>query len=130
MPKSLLTSELRDLNWPELEILAFQTFVSDYCIPSIYPSISRGYLNSLESLVERAGPASIIAQSCKIISLATLGKKSVSPMILQKAENLYFDLLPSFRSTISNEGESTTIQSFVTAVLLGLYQVSIAWPKF
>jgi hypothetical protein len=50
-------------------------------------------------------------------------------MLLQKAEALYFDLLPSFRWTISNEGKSTTIHSLITAVLLGLYEVSIAYEQ-
>jgi hypothetical protein len=126
MPKSILQCELGNLNWPEIESSAFQTFISDYCISSSNRTASRGYLNGLESLIEKAVPASIIAQSCKIISLANLGKKAASPMLLQKAETLYFDLLPSFRWSISNEGKSTTIQSLITAVLLGLYEVSIA----
>jgi hypothetical protein len=50
-------------------------------------------------------------------------------MLLQKAKTLYFDLLPSFRWTISNEGKSTTIHSLITAVLLGLYEVNIACPQ-
>ena len=126
MPKSILPCELGNLNWPEIESSAFQTFISEYCISLSNRTVSRGYLNGLESLIEKAGPASTVSQSCKIISLANLGKKAASPMLLQKAETLYFDLLPSFRWTISNEGESTTIQSLITAVLLGLYEVSIA----
>jgi hypothetical protein len=126
MSKAILPCELGNLNWPEIESLASQTFISDYCISSSNRTVSRGYLNGLESLIAKAGPASTVSQSCKIISLANLGKKAASPMLLQKAETLYFDLLPSFRWTISNEGESTTIQSLITAVLLGLYEVSIA----
>ncbi|MCJ1398025.1 hypothetical protein MMC11_001222 [Xylographa trunciseda] len=123
MPKSILPCELGNLDWPEIESSAFQTFISDYCISSSNRTVSRGYLNGLESLIVEAGPGSSIAKSCKIISLANLGKKAASHMILQKAETLYFDLLPSFRWTISNEGKSTTIQSLITAVLLGLYEI-------
>jgi hypothetical protein len=126
MSKPILPCELGNLNWPEIESSAFQTFISDYCISSSNRTVSRGYLNGLESLIEKAGPESSIAKSCTIISLANLGKKAASPMLLQKAETLYFDLLPSFRWTISNEGKSTTIRSLITAVLLGLYEVSIA----
>ena len=126
MPKSISLNGLGSLNWPEIESLAFQTFIADYCISSSNRTVSRGYLNGLESLIEKAGPASSITQSCRIISLANLGKKSASPMLLQKAETLYLGFLPSFRLTISNEGKSTTIQSLITAVLLGLYEVSIA----
>ena len=126
MPKPILPCELGNLNLPEIESLAFQTFISDYCITSSNRTVSRGYLNDLESLIENAGPGSIIAKACNTISLANLGKKAASPMLLQKARMLYFDLLPSFRWTISNESKSTTIHSFITAVLLGLYEVSIA----
>ncbi len=129
MPKSILPCELGNLNWPEIESSAFQTFFSNYCISSSNRTVSRGYLNGLKSLIEQAGPESSIAKSCKIISLANLGKKAASPMLLQKAEALYFDLLPSFRWTISNEGKSTTIHSLITAVLLGLYEVSIAYEQ-
>ncbi|KAK9481539.1 hypothetical protein V1527DRAFT_486508 [Lipomyces starkeyi] len=123
MPKSILPCDLENLNWAEIESLAVQTFISDYCISSSDRTVSRGYLNGLESLIEKAGSESSIAKSCKIISLANLGKKAASPMLLQKAETLYFDLLPSFRWTISSEGKSATIHSLLTAVLLGLYEV-------
>ena len=126
MPKTIVPFDLGSLKWPEIEDLAFQTFISDYCISSSNGTLSRGYLNGLESLIEKAGPASAVSQSCKIISLANLGKRAASPMFLQTAETMYFDLLPSFRWTISKEGNSTTIQSLITAVLLGLYEVSIA----
>jgi hypothetical protein len=129
MSKSTLPCELEHLNWPELESSAFQAFISDYCVSSLDCTISRGYLNGLQSLIVKAGPTSSIAQACKIISLASLGKKTASSLLLQKAEMLYVDLLPSFRSTISKEGDSTTIQSLMTAVLLGLYEVSVACPR-
>lgn len=109
-----------------MEGLAFQTFISDYCIPSSNRTVSRGYLNGLESLIEEAGPGSSLAKSCRIISLANLGKKIASPILLQKAETLYFEFIPSFRWIISNESKATTIYSLITAVLLGLYEVSIA----
>jgi hypothetical protein len=124
MPKTILPCGLGNPNWPEIESSAFQTFISDYCISSSNRKVSRGYLNGLESLIEKAGPWSCIAKSCKIISLANPGKKTASPVLLQKAETLYFDLLPSFRTT-TNEGKSTTIHSLMIAVLLGLYEVSM-----
>ena len=126
MPRSILPCEVGNLNGPEIENSAFQTFISDYCISSSNRTVSRGYLTGLESLIETAGPESSIAKACKIISLANLGKKAGNSMLLQKADALYFDFLPSFRWTISNEGRSTTIHSLITAVLLGLYEVNIA----
>lgn len=99
--------------------------MSDYCISSPNYTVSRGYLSGLGGLIESAGPGSHIAESCKIISLANLGKKVNSAVFLQKAERLYFELLPSFRLTISSKDKLATVESLMTAVLLGLYEVSI-----
>lgn len=126
MAKFIPPCEVGNLNWSEVESSAFQILISDYCISSKDCTISCGYLNGLESLVGQAGLGLVTAKSCKIISLANLGKKAASPVLSQKAETLYFELLPSFRWNISNERKSTTMHSFMTAVLLGLYEVSIA----
>ena len=123
--QSIVPSLLENLNWLEIESRAFQTFISDYCIPSSNRTVSRGYLNGLECFIEKAGPESCVAKSCRILSLANLGKKTASPGPVQRAEMLYLDLLPSFRQTISDEGNSTTIHSLITAVMLGLYEVRI-----
>ena len=82
MLKTILPCGLGNPNWPEIESSAFQTFISDYCISSSNRTVSREYLNGLESLIEKAGPWSCIAKSCKIISLANLGKKTASPVLL------------------------------------------------
>ena len=124
MANAILLRELGNQNWPEIESSAFDMFVSSYCISSPDRTVSRGYLNDLASLLQEAGPESGLAKACQIISLANLGKKANSPMLLRKAEMLYFDFLPSFRWIISIETKSTTTHSFVTAVLLGLYEVS------
>lgn len=90
MPKSILLCDLGKLNWPEIESLAVQIFISDYCISSSDRAISRGYLNGLESLIEKARLGLNIAKSYKIISLANLGKKAASPMLLQNSTLTYF----------------------------------------
>jgi hypothetical protein len=126
MPKTILLCESRNPSYSEIESLPFQAFISNYCISSSNPTVSHGYLSGLESLTKGAGPASNISQSCKVLSLAPLGRRQAIPTLLQKAERLYFDLFPSFRLTVSSEGNSTTIQSLIAAVLLGLYEVSIA----
>lgn len=102
---------------------ALQTFFVDYCVSSADRSLSRGYLDGLQTLLFHAGPQSEVSQAAKIVALANLGKKSNSPSLLERTRLLYSRLLHSFQRTISNPSTSSTIESFMTAVLLGLYEV-------
>ncbi|RDW69212.1 hypothetical protein BP6252_08232 [Coleophoma cylindrospora] len=97
--------------------------MADYCLNSRNRTVSLGYLNGLEALIERAGPASSVAEACRTIGMAHLGQKLSNPAFMQKANKMYFGLLPSFRLTISNKATSTTVHSLMTAVLLGLYEI-------
>ncbi|KIW46773.1 uncharacterized protein PV06_02411 [Exophiala oligosperma] len=102
---------------------ALQTFFVDYCVSSADRSLSRGYLDGLQTLLFHAGPQSEVSQAAKIVALANLGKKSNSPSLLERTRLLYSRLLHSFQRTISNPSTSSTIESFMTAVLLGLYEM-------
>jgi len=122
-PRPRIKANLVNFESDQIEEIAFRTFITDYCVSSTNPTVSRGYLNSLENLIEKAGPASDIAQSCNIIALANLGKKRASHNLMKKAQMLYLGFLPSFRLTIANE--VTSVESLITAVLLGLYEVNL-----
>jgi len=63
-------------------------------------------------------------KACKIIALSTLAKKEKSSAIIEAAEKLHFSLLRSFRLNISNEATCASVESLITAALLGLYDVS------
>lgn len=110
-------------NWPNIEQDARVAFLDDYCIISSNKKLSRGYLHSLQAMLARAGPNSELAQACTIIALANLGKKFGNAMYMNRAQGLYALLLPSFRLSISNEAVFTTVESLITAALLGLYEV-------
>ena len=114
----------------QVEKHALQTFFLDYCVTSTDRSLSRGYLDGLESLLLHAGPLSEVSQAAKIVALANLGNKSNSPGLLDRARLLYSQLLHSFQSTLSNPSTSPTIEVFMTAVLLGLYEVCKCPGKF
>lgn len=111
-------------DWLTIEQNARLQFFADYCIPSPNQGISRGYLNGLQTMVAEAGPTSEVAKACTIIALANMGKKMGASMLIQKAENLHSLLLRSFRLSISNEATFASIESLITAALLGLYEVS------
>jgi hypothetical protein len=111
------------LCWPNIEQDARLAFFDDYCVVSSNQNLSRGYLHGLRTLVFEAGLSSEVAQACTIMSLANLGKKHGNATYIKRAEDLYSSLLPSFRLRISNETRFTTVESFITATLLGLYEV-------
>jgi len=56
--------------------------------------------------------------------LANIGNKIGNTTYIERAKGLYSSLLRSFRLRISNEAIFTTVESLVTAALLGLYEVS------
>jgi hypothetical protein len=114
----------------DIEKHALQTFFVDYCVPSTDRSLSRGYLDGLQTLLFHAGHLSEISQAAKIVALANLGNKSNSPVLSDRARLLYSQLLHSFQRTISNPSTSPTIEAFMTAVLLGLYEVCHCPGKF
>lgn len=75
-------------------------------------------------MIAKAGPSSELIQACTIIALANVGKKLGNAMYINRAEGLYSLLLRSFRLSISNEAIFTTVESLITAALLGLYEVN------
>ena len=114
-----------DFDNAQLEQRALAKFLSDYCVVSSNRSLSRGYLNGLESLLSYAGPTSDIAQACKMMAFACYGKPSTDMALgyRAKAKLLYPGLLRSFTKTISDPANLSTVETLMTAVVLGLYEV-------
>lgn len=132
-PASLLnetagSKHLNMLDWPKIEQDARLAFFDDYCIVSSNQDLSRGYLHGLQSMIAKVGPSSELAQACTIASLANLGKKLRNILYIERSDHLYSLLLRSFRLSISNEAIFTTVESLITAALLGLYEVSSHAP--
>jgi hypothetical protein len=111
------------LDWPTIEQEARLAFFDDYCIVSSNQDLSRGYLSGLQIMIFKAGPRSELAQACTIASLANIGNKLGNTTYIERAKGLYSSLLRSFRLRISNEAIFTTVESLITAALLGLYEV-------
>ncbi|KAL5085896.1 hypothetical protein Trisim1_009809 [Trichoderma cf. simile WF8] len=111
------------LDWSDVEQNARLVFFNDYCIVSSNRSLSRGYLHGLQSMIAKADPNSELVQACTLIALANLGNKFGNTMYRHRAEGLYSLLLRSFRLSISNEAVFTTVESLITAALMGLYEI-------
>lgn len=117
------------LDWPFIEQEARLEFINDYCIVSSDRGLSRGYLHGLQAMIAKAGPKSELVHACTIVGLASLGKKLSHAAYIERAQSLYSLLLQSFRLSISNEAIFITIESLITAALLGLYEVSSGIPR-
>ena len=76
-------------------------------------------------MISQTGPSSELAQACTIAGLANLGQKLGISMYIKRAEGLYSSMLPLFRLSISVEEGFVSMESLITAALLGLYEVSI-----
>ena len=107
----------------KVENFAVRAFFYDYCITSMNQSLSRGYLNGLEMMLDRLGWQSDLAKACKVVAFANHGIKLCRPTLTHKAEVLYHDLLGSLGKALANTAFVTTAESLVTATLLGLYEV-------
>ena len=112
-----------------IEQRALVTFFNDFCIPSQKPTLSRGFLDGLQSLIVYSEPCSELAEAAKAVSLAALGNKLKRPPLLAKAKQKYGCLLGHFQSTLSDPTTSRSIQALMTAVLLGLYEIVTANEK-
>lgn len=75
-------------------------------------------------MISKADPNSELVQACTLVALANIGNKLGNNMHRRRAESLYSSLLRSFRLRISNEATFATVESLITATLLGLYEVS------
>lgn len=106
-----------------LEREARELFLNDYSVISSDRSLSRGYLDGLRQLLVYTGSSSEVSRAVTIVSLASYGNKHHRPEICAEAKFLYFQLLQSFQKTISNVATFNIVESLVTAVLLGLYEV-------
>lgn len=113
-------------DWLSIERDARREFFEDFCIVSANRDLSRGYLHSLQNMIANAGQDSELEKACTIVALNNLGRKLKNCTYIKRAVGAYYTLLRSFRFSISNEAVFTTIESLMTATLLGLYEVGRA----
>lgn len=108
----------------EIEARALEGFFHDYCLVPENRILSRGYLEGLQRLITKAKPNSNVLQAAKVVAFANLGSRFGIPNLVQKARTMYSEMLRSFQVMISHASASNTAELLMTAVLLGLYEVS------
>ncbi|KAH7311921.1 hypothetical protein BKA65DRAFT_157572 [Rhexocercosporidium sp. MPI-PUGE-AT-0058] len=110
----------------ESNALALRAFYYDFCVVSTNQNLSRGYLTSLEQMVNRLGPKSDLAKVCQAIACASHGKPEQRPQFIQRAETSYHQLLGSLARTIEGSDSFNDAEPRLVAMLLGLYQIVMA----
>ena len=113
----------QELSNEKVEEFALRAFFYDYCIVSMNPYLSRGYLDGLELMLHQLGWESDLAKACKAVAFASHGSKLRRPVLKQKAEMLYHNLLGSLAKAIEDSAFATTAELLMIAMLLGLYEV-------
>lgn len=112
-----------ELDDAQIEQRSLMTFFNDYCERSKDRSVSRGFLDGLETIIVYAGQSSNVAKAAKIVALAGIGNRLLRKTLVQKAERLYCELLSSFQKRLSEKTLCNTVELLVTASLIGLYEV-------
>lgn len=113
-----------------IETCALNAFFQHFTDVSRDPTVSRGYLDGLEDLVRRANPDAHVHQACKVMALACLGSRLNISALLVQARSLYIQLLHPFSKSLLEISTQDVMESLVTAVLLGLYEVGEGSSEF
>ena len=120
-----LESPPDDVSDEKLEQDALRTFIHDFCVASTDHSLSRGYLDGLEPMLQHLGPSCDVARAAKVVALTNLGNRYNRPALIQRAKRHYAELLPLFATRISDPKTSKNVESLMIAVILGFYEVDI-----
>ncbi|PYH90622.1 hypothetical protein BO71DRAFT_387273 [Aspergillus ellipticus CBS 707.79] len=108
---------------PAAEKTPLEVFLDDYVVPSIDPTVSRGFLDGLPSFLHGADASSDLVMAAELVAYTSMGHRLGRPDLLDQAAQKYVGLLHSFRITLSSQIHGPTIETLVTAILLGLYEI-------
>ncbi len=123
-PPSPLQLWLPEINDEQLKKQAIETCIQDFVISSAQPSLSRGFLDGLPTLLSEAGPSSDLAGAARILALSTVANRMGRLSLVHSAAQQYGDLLLSFKASLTRH-DIPTVHLLVTGVLLGLYEVGL-----
>lgn len=118
-------SHPKEFTEEEIDKWIVQAFLYDYCVPSTNHTLSRGYLDGLESMIGRAGYDSSLAIACRAVANANHGRKLGRPRLIARAEAAYQALLGSLAIAIECPEFTETPEALMVVMLLGLYEVNM-----
>ncbi|KAL2867803.1 putative C6 transcription factor [Aspergillus lucknowensis] len=115
-----------DMTRDMIEKVVLGAFFHDYCLVPPNAAYFRGFLGGLEPMVRRLGLQSQVSRACCAVAFANHGLKLNRPLLVRKAEMLYYDLLKSLAHAIECPEVANREEIAVMAILLGLYEMIMA----
>ncbi|KAJ9150715.1 hypothetical protein NKR23_g3467 [Pleurostoma richardsiae] len=126
-PKVLPTEESPPSTSAEAEESAEKSILAafrrDFVVESADRKVSRGFLDGMPELLAAAGPLSELGQAVSIVETAVLGNQQGRLDMIDDAARRYCSLLRSFQTTLFRRETHVNIQTLMTALLLGLYEI-------
>ncbi|KAF2810506.1 uncharacterized protein BDZ99DRAFT_313898 [Mytilinidion resinicola] len=107
----------------ELEDRALATFLDDYCLASQSSDLVGSILDDFKPIIVAADSSSDLARAANITALASMGKKSSRPSLVNKARVLYTQFLESLQTRLAHGSISGTPESMLVIVLLGIFEM-------
>ncbi|UPK92701.1 hypothetical protein LCI18_003636 [Fusarium solani-melongenae] len=106
-----------------LEEVALDIFLDGFVVQSQDRRQSRGFLDGMHSLLADAAPACTLISAVRVITLASIANRTRWHSLLETAQKQYGQLLIDFTTSLSREQTRISSKDFLTAVLLGLYEL-------
>ncbi|KAJ3460481.1 hypothetical protein MRS44_011348 [Fusarium solani] len=106
-----------------LEEVAIDIFLDSFVVPSHDRRQSRGFLDGMHSLLANAAPTCTLISAARVIALASIANRNRWHSLLETTQKRYGQLLMNFTSSLSREKTGISFKYFLTAVLLGLYEI-------
>lgn len=106
-----------------LEDVALGIFLDSFVVQSHNRRQSRGFLDGMHSLLANADSACTLISAARVITLASIANRTRRHSLLEAAQKRYGQLLMNFTTHLSREKTGISFKYFLTAVLLGLYEV-------
>ncbi|RSM04923.1 hypothetical protein CDV31_009803 [Fusarium ambrosium] len=106
-----------------LEEVALDIFLDSVVVQSHDRGQSRGFLDGMHSLLANAAPTCTLISAARVIVLASIANRTRRHSLLATAQRRYGQLLVDFTTSLSRANSHISSGHFLTAVLLGLYEI-------
>ena len=108
-----------------LESTAVHIFLDELVVRTLDRSQSRGFLDGMHDTFATSAPDSMLMSAAKVAVLASLANRYRRDSLFSIVRKQYGQLLKEYVTSLSIPSESSSVEQFFTAVLLGIYEVRL-----
>ncbi|RFN44205.1 hypothetical protein FIE12Z_11597 [Fusarium flagelliforme] len=106
-----------------LESTAIHIFLDELVVRTLDRSQSRGFLDGMHDTFATSAPDSMLMSAAKVAVLASLANRYRRDSLFSIVRKQYGQLLKEYVTSLSIPSESSSVEQFFTAVLLGIYEL-------